>query len=540
MRNIFKFRSGRNSRSDVGVVEVYAKEQISGTVFGPRDAVEGTTVALYINDTQVLESAVEVGSDQGASFRIGMYDVWRFAQQADAISVRYADQPLPMPDGKPFQHPARNGKEDLGKLRERFAAGQYFDPSGRIKTRELPKDENHVWQDGVLNLYQEVDEVIEQVTGSQSFIFSGTLLGYVRDQGFIPHDKDMDCAYLSRKATAVEVAEEFAAVADALIAAGYSVTPKASCVSVRRTTGSAIMVDIAHLFIKPDGMVGFPFGRVGTQNVEPGVFLPITTGQLSGYRVGVPARPEQVVEHVYGEDWRTPDPGFKWSERRRSRDAQPLLNYSQRTRIAMDDFYSRPETTQPSDFAQWLVGSGHLPRLAVAYDLGCGNGRDLPELASAAAAVVGVERSDYAVRAATQHVAECEQVSVHQLDLLEPGLLAGLVAQRPADGARLFYLRFLLNGLTAAEQEALLGELRAVLRPGDMLALEHRTTEDQQLKKARFRSYRRFIDTQDFVASLKELGLEILHREEGTGLAPFEREDPVVVRLVAKLPETAS
>lgn len=534
MRNLFKFKLTRSKTPNVGAVTEFEKKQISGAVFGPLPSGGPDFVELFINDTPVLKSPLRIDTAGNASFTIGMYDVWRFAKISDLISVRYADRSLPLPDGHLARHPERNGKENLDLLRERFDAGQAFDDRGRIT--KLSKDLDRTWQHGVMSLYGEVDEVIRKVTGRSSFIFSGTLLGYVRDNGFIPHDKDMDCAYVSAKTSIPEVMREFAALGDALIAAGYAVTPKASCISVRRKAGSKVMVDIAHLFLKSDGTVGFPFGRVGIEAVEPAVFLPVGVGKLSGYSVGVPAQPEDVVEHVYGTDWRVPDPAFKWRERRRSRDPQPLLDRSTRTRIAMDDLYSRPETIEPSAFARWLAGWELLPDLGVVMDLGCGNGRDLHTLVGAADKAIGIDRSPYAVKAATQLAAGDEAIDVRQGDVLHPGTIRDLSDAAAFGKPRLFYARFVLNGLTDDEQEHFLVQLRGALRPGDLVAFEHRTNEDEQLKKARFRSFRRFIDTDGFAGRLEELDLEIVHRQEGTGLAPFEREDPHVVRLVAKLP----
>lgn len=260
MRKIFRWLKNRNALARNGMVAKFDKDMISGSIFAHAVSPGSQTVQLYINDMLGLKSVLCPGPKGNADFQSGMYDVWRFAQRSDSISVRYKGEALLMPNRAFSMHPTRDGKEDLGQLRKRFEAGQSFDETGRITKQS--KDLEHTWQVGVLKLSEEVDQIIVQVTGADSFMFSGKLLGYIRNNGLIPHDKDMDCAFLSSKPTAVEIANEFARLAHALIHEGYSVTPKATCISVRRTPRSNIMVDIAHVFLKPDGTVGFPFGRV--------------------------------------------------------------------------------------------------------------------------------------------------------------------------------------------------------------------------------------------------------------------------------------
>lgn len=534
MRSLLRSLARAREARKLGFVERYEKAGIGGRVRFLQNKERAVYVELFINETLVLKSPVISDRHGWGSFKIGVYDVWRFAKRSDLISVRYSGHSLMMPNGKRFSRPAKDGKEDLVALRRRFASGQGFDANGKIT--HLPKDLDLTWQDGVLSLYQAVDGVISSVTGSKSFIYSGTLLGFVRNNGFIPHDKDMDCAYVSKASSPEEVADEFAALGEALIAAGYQVTPKASCISVRESTGSKVMVDIAHLFIKADGYIGFPFGTVGVDPVPLANFEPVGSGLLSGFDVGIPASPKDVVGHVYGEDWGIPDPSFKWSDRRRRRDAQALLSYARRSQIAMDDFYSRPVEDAPSSFARWLVESELVPQARLVLDIGCGNGRDLAILRNLAPVVVGVDRSRYAVQAARTHTYKIPGACIEEDDVLRPGTIKNLTIkhQNEAPGGVLFYNRFILSGTTSAEEDVLFSELAAAAKPGDYVAFEHRTDQDKDLKKALFRSYRRFVSPADTVASLEAHGMAIIHCEADRGLAPYGREDPHVVRIIAK------
>jgi SAM-dependent methyltransferase len=514
--------------SNAGEVTKFAIDGIAGEVHSPRRPSPDEHVTLFINDLPVMTAPVRASANGRGTFEFGVYDVWRFAQKTDDLSVRYGDRALRMPTGKLAAPSLRNGKEDLEALKRRFAEGQAFDKAGKIKF--LPKNEDKAWQDGVLSLYGEVAKVIRSITGSQAFLYSGTLLGYVRENGFIPHDKDMDCAYLSQTATADEARAEFVKVGEALITAGYQVTPKASCIAVRDRHGSRDMVDIAHLFLKPNGYVGFPFGTVGEEEVPRTDFLPVQESSLSGHPVFVPSHPERIVAHVYGDDWRIPNPDFRWKDARRRRDAQALLSYTDRTRLAMDDFYAHGATTSSSAFAQWTAVAG--AGTAAVIDLGCGNGRDAVYFADKGLTVTAIDSSSYAAAAARELVGGRQGIEVVEGNMLEHGRLAAL-RNRVQDGAVLFYARFLLNGLTESEEQRFLEELADAAFPGDFVALEHRTDLDAHLKKARFRSFRRFIPADDTLQQLQGLGFEIVDQQSGTGLAKFEREDPEVVRILA-------
>ncbi|MGW6175318.1 methyltransferase domain-containing protein [Arthrobacter sp. NPDC055138] len=517
-------------RPGVGEVTRFAIDGIGGTVRTGSQQTSNERVTLYINDVPVMTAPVQMDGNGYGTFEFGVNDLWRFAQRTDALSVQYGDKALRMPSGGTSHPPLRNGRESLDALKRRFARGEAFDREGKIAF--LPKDQDTAWQDGVLSLYGEVAKVIKGVTGSEAFLYSGTLLGYVRENGFIPHDKDMDCGYLSQAANAEEAQREFVEVGRALIAAGYQVTPKASCIAVRDREGSRDMVDIAHLFRKPNGFVGFPFGTVGVEEVPAEDFLPVQESTLSGHPVTVPNRPDRVVAHVYGDDWRIPNPDFKWKDARRRRDPQALLSYTDRTRLAMDDFYAHEADVTPSEFAQWVCT--RTDGVAFVIDLGCGNGRDSSFFAQAGYPVAAVDVSTYAVEAAKKHVAKHSDIHVVETDLLEAGRLAALRGEVPGTGNALFYARFFLNGLTAKQDRIFFEQLGSAAETGDLVALEHRTDLDATRKKARFRSFRRFVPPAETLQQLQERGFEIVEQASGTGLAKFEREDPEVIRILAR------
>ena len=530
VHSIKRFFTSLTSKQ-VGTVQVIDSTRAAGWVRSS-PAHTANEIDLFINDFKVTTGLLEEPVSGKHSFSIGLYDVWRFAHRTDRIQIRLNGEPLLMPDGKDYFVPLRNGKENLGKLKVRLSRGQFFDEAGKI--HKPSKDLDFAWQRGVLGLYLDVDKVIRQTTGSNSFIYSGTLLGYVRDNGFIPHDKDMDCAYVSTFSDPREVAEEFFRVGAALIDAGYHVTPKASCISVRLERSSSVMVDIAHLFVKSDGTVGFPFGTVTTGDVQPSMFEPVQQGELAGHQVGLPHEPDSVVETIYGPDWRIPDPDFRWSERRKRRDASALLSYTQRSMLAMDDYYAKPLTPVISRFAQWLAERVEFGQFSAIYDIGCGDGRDASALTRPGIRTIGVDRSRYAIAATESSATGREFAEVLQVDVLDDGVLADVVRANRRSGSVLIYCRFFLSGLTEQEESRFFGILGDVTHSGDYVAFEHRSDDDTHRKKELFRSFRRFLSAESTFEQLGDAGFEVTAHDAGTDMAPFGREDPHVVRIIAK------
>ncbi|WP_147407246.1 class I SAM-dependent methyltransferase [Arthrobacter sp. AG1021] len=473
-------------------------------------------------------------SENNYVFSIPLYDQWRFAKTEDKIRLIQNKMPLEFPDGRDFLVPQQDGKEDLILLAERFEKGQRFDERGRI--RILAKAEDADWQEGVLSLFEDVAEVIRQLTGSQAFLYSGTLLGFIREKGFISFDKDMDCAYLSEADSARGAALEFELLGDALIKAGFSVNAKASCISVRRVPGSIVMVDIAHLFLKSNGEIGFPFGTVGTDPVYRDFIEPTQPANFMGFDVQIPNRPEKLIAQIYGSDWEIPNPNFKWTQERKRRDAEALLSYTARSRLAADDFYSHSSRKRPSRFAQEIVSHPLAEVVDSVIDLGCGDGLDSILLREKFENVLGLDRSAYAIRCSLGNAGRSQQrPDFVRSDILIAGKLSRISASLRFEnsGSILFYSRFLLHALTNAECSRLLIEISNAANRGDFIAFEYRNEKDRENKKRYSRSFRNFINDESLKELLNSSGFRILSHESGCDFSKYGKENPDTSRVIA-------
>lgn len=396
------------------------------------------------------------------------------------------------------------------------------------------KAANPKWQKSVLSLYNELSPIIFEHVGTRSFLFSGTLLGFVRSKRFISYDKDMDCAYVSLKRTAKSAQAEFVALAEKLIDLGYDVTPKASCLAIRKPGNKEAMVDIAMLFIKDDKHIGFPFGVASKYELSYRAIFPIQIQEMCGSYVETPRDSAQVMKVVYGDNWTVPDPDFSWKKRRVRRDSEGLLSYSQRSMLASENFYRHQSPLHPSKFSRWVVSRPFFAGVAAVLDAGAGNARDSRMLARGGKRVLALDASKYAVSAGRALLKMRDSaIPIRHADLLAPGTLTRCMGElrKGNNESVLIYARFLLSALTNQQIESLFAIVSKELRKGDFLALEFRTEDDEMLAKHHFRSFRNYISFDRIVDSLSS-DFRLIESASGNGLADYKSEDPHVCRTV--------
>jgi SAM-dependent methyltransferase len=413
-----------------------------------------------------------------------------------------------------------------------------LDKWGRL-TRPL-SDEHGDVVDQLMTEVLRLLEVLRDRAGVPAFICYGTLLGAVRNGRLIGHDNDLDIAYLSELPHPVDVVREGFRVERVLKEAGWVVRRGSGVrlnVRLRLPDGSMRFVDVftAHwvegvLYIPSD--TGFRLPRT--------TILPLTTVELMGHEVPAPADSETLLAHTYGERWRVPDPSFKYDTPRwLSRRFGGWFGGLKSHRKQWDTFYAggqrRKVPTTPSAFARWVAAEHPSSRPLV--DLGSGTGRDALWFAREhGRRVTGLDYSFSTVRrcnqkAARKHLpAEFEVLNFYDL---RPVLTLGALLAREEEPADL-YARFLLHALDPAGVTNVLRLASMSLRRGGHLFLEFRTPRDRRRPHFFADHQRTYPRPAEVVEEIEALGGTIVHRSEGTGLAPFRDEDPYVCRLVAR------
>ncbi|SHG22755.1 hypothetical protein SAMN05443575_1738 [Jatrophihabitans endophyticus] len=523
-----------------GAVEQFKQDRIVGWVAVADDA-PASRVTLEVNGQRVAATWSSEPDDSRRNwgvvrpFRFWLRDLWDFLSPDDAITVCFDGRPLPIARRGMLARPETAGERSVTELFELLAADHIFGQTGRL---QLSKTVDTAWQRDVLALFGEVRALLADRYDYDPFFVYGTLLGAVREQGFIGHDLDFDSAYVSRHTDGAAAAAELRDIAFALVAAGYAVESFLTHLHIVDAAGTRI--DLFHLYFDDEGRLSFPFGIAGPGRITRDEWQGVHEIEFLGHRGVVPRQAERLVEHMYGRDWRDPKPGFMWYLDRTDRAPAGIMPPDMVEEIRWQDHYSRSAMQEPSPFARRLTALADLP--ATVVDLGAGDGRDAVAFADAGVrSVTAMERAPAALDLLRGSAAgRAGRVDAVEVDLADAAALREAIAQaltrRPdGTGPVLYLLRFVLHAVDEETERTLLDVLAGVTVPGDLLAVEFRTRADEDLPKARTGPRRRFLDGDAFLAEVgARMATDVVERSEGTGLSPVPGEDPQLCRLVLR------
>ena len=556
-----------------GVVERFSRRAIKGWISVPADA-PPARVAVYLDNLEIISTYATTEVPKAASarrprrsrkpmpamadpaesrgrqlagpgedhrntseqirwFRFRLADMWRFCDTSTRVSVRVDGAPLAIAGHGMFLAPARPGRRSVAELRRKLRSGYVISWKGRL---QLSKQHDVEWQRRVMALYERTSEVFRDSWQYDVFFVYGTLLGAVREGTYIGHDADFDAAYVSRESDPVKVTDELVDISLDLIAHGLAVKCLRTHLHISDPTDPDLHIDLFFTYFDRHGVLSFPFGVAGTKDVRRDGWQGVREITWPGGRGTVPVNAEQVVECLYGPDWRHPKPGFHW-DRDRVKAAEGRLTRAQRQKVYWANFYAHHSYTSGSSFFEFVNSRPDTPGTVI--DIGCGDGRDACAFGAAGRQVVGLDQSPVGVQHATAKSSGLgiqERVRFTICDVAETQALSAIVREVIAadDSPVLFYLRFFLHSIPEEVQDGLLDVISTHARSGDVLAAEFRTEKDESATKVHGEHYRRYQNGAAFGALLKERGFALVHEEEGTGLSPYKGEDPVLYRVIAR------
>ena len=149
--------------------------------------------------------------------------------------------------------------------------------------------------------------------GVQPFLGYGTLLGAVREGAVLGHDSDADVCYVSDHEDPVDVTRESFHLQRELERHGFETSRySGAAFRVQVTEGDGVVrgLDVFGGFLSGGRL--YLMGEIGIEFQRAWIH-PLTTCPLEGVEMPVPARPERLLEAMYGPGWRVPDPAFQFS-----------------------------------------------------------------------------------------------------------------------------------------------------------------------------------------------------------------------------------
>ena len=230
--------------------------------------------------------------------------------------------------------------------------------------------------------------------GVSAFPAYGTLLGAVREGKLIGHDNDADVGYVSSHTHPADVIIESFRLQRVLQQQGFEITRYSGAafkVVVRDSERGGRGLDVFAGFLYEGqlvlmGEIFAPFEREW--------LLPLGTVQLEGVTLPAPAQPERLLAAMYGEQWRVPDPTFKFETGPEvSLRLDQWFRGTRTYRNVWDRRYSTSRERGPIRKPHQLTKQLHRGEAAgtTVVDVGCGRGGDAVWLARRDHPVIGFD-----------------------------------------------------------------------------------------------------------------------------------------------------
>ncbi|WP_193604553.1 class I SAM-dependent methyltransferase [Nocardioides dongkuii] len=354
-----------------------------------------------------------------------------------------------------------------------------LDKSGRFSPTFSVRSADHL--EPLLDAMQRTIAVLAE-RGLTGFPAWGSLLGAVREQNLLGHDSDADLSYISKATTPVDVVRESFDLQRLLHHRGfetYRYSGAAFRIQVLERDGAKRGLDLFAAFY--DHGTLYVTGEVGTEFREEWLF-PFGTCRIADREFPAPARPDKLLEAMYGPTWRVPDPAFQFNT---PEHIQARLNDWFR---GLSPFRREWEAElaahgtlagRPSDLARLL--HAEVPSKALVVEVGIGRGEDALWLARRGHAVVGYDYASQAGRVALRKAAARGlDLTKRRLSLTELRSVLGegaLMSRRP--GPKALLARHLLDATTRFGRRNLVRFASMTLRGGGRLYAEFWTGQGE-------------------------------------------------------------
>ena len=195
-----------------------------------------------------------------------------------------------------------------------------------------------------------------------------------------------------------------------------------------------------------------------------------------------------------------------------------------------NNFYKNKINMLPTQFAVFVANE--YPEKNNVIDFGCGSGRDTLFLAKFYKKVIGIDASGEIIARNKKLKNSNKNITFLLNDLSNENVLVDLLNNELGQIENcIFYARFFIHAVDEDTENKLLN-LYKICKNNNLLALEFRTSKDENLKKQFGNHYRRFIDLNNLIDKVQNLKLRVKYLVEGQGYAKYKVDDAYVARLI--------
>jgi len=432
------------------------------------------------------------------------------------------------------------GQSDGDRFQNEFGEGFSFYQKGTGFIVPLQSRTAQWWSSVSKSL--EIIFAQAQAAGFDLQIAYGTLLGHVREGSFVPHDDDVDLIlHCGERATPVGAALEFTRRLELIAGQGR----------VQKNTNGQ-----AHVYFNFERQVSldvfaawsceeryFQTFTIAGSIPESDV-LPSRKETFMGTEVLFPQNPENVLAAIYGPDWKTPNPNFKWARPKETvQFFAPIHDYNPDVnKTYWNGYYTKQadhsnfHDIPPSQFAAFATS--YLNKGDLIVEFGCGNGRDTLFFSTYGWDVLAGDYSQIAIEANTARAqaAGGERAKFAVCNVAETESMQRFLARthEHQGGKRVFYSRFFLHAISGNAEESMRQMINRQANPGDLILFETRIAGDETRPKVTPEHFRRVVHGEQTILAWEALGWQREYAVSGVGFAKYKSDDALVCRFVLK------
>jgi ubiquinone/menaquinone biosynthesis C-methylase UbiE len=199
-----------------------------------------------------------------------------------------------------------------------------------------------------------------------------------------------------------------------------------------------------------------------------------------------------------------------------------------------DKIYSKVENIKkPSSFAKFCFKNYiKTQKGRKLLDIGCGDGRDTIFFSKKLHST-GIDKSMAAVNFLKKKFSKNKKIIFHRINL-------DYLHQSKLSKYDYIYIRFLFHAIKLSSENKLFKQLKKLMNKDCIVMAEFRSDKDPLMKLGKKISenetytdhYRRFINFEKFIDTLKKRGYKIIYQKEKRGLSIAKNDNPVLCRII--------